>query len=144
MTGWTDSADFPTTAGACRKTWKERIAYVSKIAPDGAKLVYSNFVGSSDSATRSHAIVVNSAGEAYIAGSAGTGFPSTAGAYGTADQGTAYVAKLSADGSQLLMSTTIRGGNEEAFALAIDSAGAAYLSGYGGASLRSSSQGGDH
>lgn len=136
VTGWTSSPDFPTTAGAYIKTWPERIAYVSKIAPDGTRLVYSTFVGTSGAETRSYAIVVNSAGEAYIAGSTGTGFPTSAGAYGTADQGTAYVAKLSADGSKLLMSTTIRGGNDEAYALAVDATGAAYVTGYGGVSLK--------
>jgi uncharacterized protein (TIGR03437 family) len=135
VTGWTDSADFPTTAGAYIKTWPERIAYVSKISPDGSKLVYSTFLGSNGSESRSYAIAVNGAGEAYLAGSAGTGFPTTTGAYGTADQGTAYVAKLSADGSKLLMSTMIRGGNEEAYALAVDSTGAAYVAGYGGVQL---------
>jgi uncharacterized protein (TIGR03437 family) len=135
VTGWTDSPDFPTTAGAYIGTWPDRIAYVSKISPDGAKLVYSTFLGSSGSQTRSYAITVNSAGEAYVAGSAGTGFPTTAGAYGTAAQGTAYVAKLSADGSKLLMSTMIRGGNEEAYALAIDSTGSAYLTGWAGGQL---------
>ncbi len=135
VTGWTDSPDFPTTAGAYLKNSGERIAYVSKISPDGTKLVYSTFLGTSASQTYSYAIVVNKAGEAFIAGSGGTGFPTTAGAYGTASQGSAYVAKLSADGSKLMMSTMIRGGNEQAYALAIDSAGAAYVTGYGGGQL---------
>ncbi len=139
VTGWTDSPDFPTTAGASVTAWKERIAYVSKITPDGNRLVYSTFLGSSASTTRAFGIVVNSAGEAIIAGGSGTGFPTTSGAYGTAEQGTAYVAKLSADGSKLLMSTTIPGGNEEAYALALDSAGAVYITGYAGSQLRTTS-----
>lgn len=135
VTGWTDSPDFPTTAGAYKRTWADRAAYVSKISPDGTKLIYSTFLGG-ESQTRSYAIALNSLGQAFIAGSAGTGFPTTTGAYGTSSQGTAYVAKLSADGSKLLMSTTIRGGNEAAYSLAIDAMGAAYIAGYGGASLQ--------
>ena len=105
LTGSTDAADFPTTAGAFQtvnhggangiKGWN---AYVAKIDPTrsgAASLVYSTFLGGSSedgyvtdtmgvAATpeSSPAIAVDASGNAYVAGSTtSTDFPTTAGAF---------------------------------------------------------------
>jgi hypothetical protein len=46
VTGETDSADFPTTAGAYQRTVRGATdAFVTKLSPDGSGLVYSTYVG---------------------------------------------------------------------------------------------------
>lgn len=83
-------------------------------------------------------IQVNSAGQAYVVGTAdvlGTyGFPTTPGAYDTTSNGgnyDAFVAKVAADGASLIYSTFLGGnGRDHALGLAIDAAGNAYVTGH--------------
>lgn len=49
MTGFADSDDFPTTTGALSTTLQgTRDDFVTKLAPNGASLVYSTYLGGSD------------------------------------------------------------------------------------------------
>jgi hypothetical protein len=134
--GTTDSPDFSTTSGAFMTSRQNiRTAFVSKIKPDQGKLIYSTFVNGTSSSI-GNAIAVNSAGQAFLTGYTWSeDFPTTQGAYGTPKQGPAFVSKLSADGSSLLLSTIIRGNGPWPYAIAIDSAGAVYVAGSGGDSL---------
>src|SRR5207249_6694172 len=59
-------------------------AFVSKVNPSGSALEYSTFLGGSDGAG-GDGIAVDSSGAAYVAGVALGGFPTTVGAYQTAD-----------------------------------------------------------
>lgn len=77
VTGYTDSSDFPVTAGALqtqiagrtvdRTSYKSSDAFITKLNPSGSALVYSTYLGgsSNDSA---FTIAVDAAGFAYVVG----------------------------------------------------------------------------
>ncbi|HEU4769744.1 MAG TPA: SBBP repeat-containing protein, partial [Pyrinomonadaceae bacterium] len=75
-------------------------AYVTKINPAGSALIYSTFLGAagaSDLINESSAIALDSAGNAYVTGSASASFfPTTPNAYQTVNRGfvDAFIAKL--------------------------------------------------
>ena len=106
--------------------------FIVKWNPAGDQLLYSTFFGGSLSDTIS-AISVDAQGEAIFAGSAySPDFPLTTTLSGPSPAGmpSAYVAKLSADGSHAIYSTEI-GASKGAMvnALAVDGSGALYLTG---------------
>ena len=109
--------------------------FVTKWSADGKQMIYSTYLGGStyDYAT---AIAVDRDGNVYVTGvTYSTDFPVTAGAPQTKLAGpyNAFVAKISADGSQLLYSTLLGGsGGDSANAIAVDSVGNAYVTGYTG------------
>jgi uncharacterized repeat protein (TIGR01451 family) len=79
-------------------------------------------------------IAVDGTGASYVTGLARAGFPTTANAfqpaYGGAPGTDAFLAKLSADGSQLLYSTYLGGtGGDGAWGIALDGSNNAYLAG---------------
>jgi hypothetical protein len=79
------------------------------------------------------AIVVDSAGNAYITGTAGPGLPTTAGAIQPTGSG-AFVAKLNATGTGWLYVTYLTGniGGNHGYGIAADGSGNAYVDGDGG------------
>ncbi len=98
-------------------------------------LEYSTFLGGSGGSGAS-AIAVDGSGDVYLAGMASTGFPVTAGAFQTTDNGAAnqvdnaFVTKLNPTGTALVYSTYLGGsGGDSGNGLAVDSAGNAYLTG---------------
>ncbi|MBI3693655.1 MAG: SBBP repeat-containing protein [Acidobacteria bacterium] len=133
VTGTTASPNFPTTAGSLRSTPAGGAdAFVARLDPNGATLVYSTYLGGSgdDSAT---SIAIDSTGSAYVTGAtASANFPVSAGAFrnflgGSTD---AYVAKLNPSGSALTYGTYLGGADiDQAFGIAVDSAGNAYVTG---------------
>lgn len=127
VTGYTMSSDFPVSKGAYLATGS---GFVTKLSPDGGSVVYSTRLPSQGSA-----IALDSAGNAYVAGLAGTDFPTTPGAFQSKLAGSTdvFVIKLSPDGASLRYSTLIGGTFADvASALAVDSAGNAYVAGYTG------------
>jgi hypothetical protein len=147
VTGSTTSSDFPITAGAFQTTRRPLTgteiyytdAFVTKIDPTGASIVYSTFVGSSVAGDIGWGIEVDSSGNAYVAGVTGGGatasgytndFP-TVNAYDSVADSTdcPFVFKLNATGSALLYSTYL--GSGEAYRLAVDKVtGEAYIVGH--------------
>ncbi len=98
-------------------------------------LVYSTFIGSNSYFDSSEDIAIDSTGAAYLTGRAYTTFPSTPGVFDPTIDGffnDAFVAKLSPDGSHLVYSTFLGGDAyaETGFAIAIDEAGNAYVTGF--------------
>jgi hypothetical protein len=96
-------------------------------------IVYSAVIGGA-SVDEGNAVAVDAAGSAYVAGWSFSGdFPTTPGAYDTEHSGfsrDAFVAKLAPDGSTPLYSTFIAGADtDEARGIAVDAAGAAYVTG---------------
>jgi hypothetical protein len=150
VVGETTSPDFPVTAGAFQTTSTAAThgldsAFITKLNPAGSALVYSTFLsGSGVSAFGDIAtcVVLDSLGDAYVAGSAySTNFPVTSGAYQKTNVGAAntasnvFVTKLNPAGSALLYSTYIGGSGidivgDQANALAVDASGNAYVTGY--------------
>lgn len=156
VTGTTQSNDFPvqnpymnTPAKSTASYSIEDTAFVTKFSPDGSSLVYSTYLGGSDS-DNGMAITVDSAGEAFVTGwTDSPDFPTTSGAYQTicgpgytdwwapAETTTCpggnmspFLFKLNAAGSGLVYSTFLGGaGNALGEAIAVDAAGRAYLVG---------------
>ncbi len=133
VAGETGSSDFPTTAGAFRRTRNGAYdAYVTKLNPSGSALVYSTFIGGADVDFASR-IKVDASNNAYVLGNTRSAdFPTTAGAFDTTANGgfDLFVLKLNAAGSNLIYSTFLGGlDTESAGGLAVDSAGNAYISG---------------
>jgi beta-propeller repeat-containing protein len=111
VTGGTASPNFPVTAGSYDTTfngWHD--VFVAKLDPNG-HLLWCTFIGGRNY-DRAYAIELDNLGYIYIAGRAGPGFPTTAGAFQTTYQGfytgrgygdqNAFVAKLKPDGSGLV------------------------------------------
>lgn len=113
-------------------------AFVAKFSPSGA-LVYLTYLGGSSN-DGALALAVDAAGNAYIAGATTSQDFPTANPYqsrfggwggtGTIRTGDAFVAKLNPSGNQLLYSTYLGGSMDDiAMAIAVDSAGNAYVAG---------------
>jgi uncharacterized protein (TIGR03437 family) len=138
VTGWTQSADF-VVKGAIQPAKGAGIqsAFVSKLNPAGSALVYSTFLGNS-SQDEGTGIAVDSSGNAYVTGRTfSKTFPITPGAFQPAllASSAAFILKLNAAGDGLLYSSYLggtTGGTSAATAIALDSAGNAYITGSGG------------
>src|SRR4029077_2428012 len=72
----------PTTPGAFQTVRPSPYGsgFVTKLNPTGTALVYSTYLGGT-SDTDADAIAVDAAGNAYVVGRAGPGFPTTLGAF---------------------------------------------------------------
>jgi len=159
VTGSTPSTDFPVTSGAFQSVdncsadgYPCNNAFLTKLNPTGTALVYSTYLGpvnASSSETTSTAgtgIAVDSSGDVYVAGNTESpSFPITSGAFQNTDLGylacannpscteypfSGFLSKFNSDGTALLYSTYLSSsGNETLLALAVDSAGDAYVTG---------------
>jgi len=146
VAGWTQASDYPQTpglpAGPVSDTPDAVIgaAFFAKINPAGSQILYAGGLsgGVECGATCqgntvynvSTAIAVDPAGNAYIAGNAAAGLPTTAGSLLGKGLGP-FVAKVAAAGNAMDYVTYLVAGNYFASisAIAVDSAGDAYLSG---------------
>ena len=136
VTGCTGSSNFPMQSPQ-QQFGGYYDAFLTKLNPSGAALVYSTFVGGK-MFERAWGIAVDAQGNAYITGQTGSdNFPTTAGAYQPIfgnilerpELGDAFVAKYNPSGS-VLYSTYLGGpGGENSGAIAIDQAGNAYVTG---------------
>src|SRR5437867_2121639 len=133
VTGYTYSADFPTTPGAFDTVFDGVLdAFVTKLNASGSALIYSTFLGSN---SIGRGIALDSSGSAYVTGEATADFPTTPGAYDTTFDGgdDVFVTKLNPDGSALVYSTFIGGNNDtdgdDAYGIAVDTFGNAYVTG---------------
>ena len=94
---------WPTTAGVYQTQMISpgQIApFVAEVSPDASKFIYSTLATTG----KLDAVTWNSKHEAILAGSPNYNFPLTADAYGT-HTATSFIAKMSADGTQLLYSS---------------------------------------
>ncbi len=127
ISGTTSSTAYPVTTGAYRTTGPG--GFVTKLNAQGNALVYSTFTG----ALSGLAIALDGAGNTFVTGQAGVGFPTTSGAFQpvTAGGNDAIVLKLNATGSAAIYSTFLGGsGADSGNGIAVDSGGNAYVTGY--------------
>jgi len=148
VTGATFSVDYPATVGAYMTANPEPqigSPFVSKLTPAGDGLVYSTFLGGSGTnhvqGDEANAIAVDANLNAYVVGGAySTDFPVTKGAFQTQNKApdfgsNAFLTKLSWDGKGVEYSTFLGGTGandvgDEAYAVAFDGSGNAYVAGY--------------
>jgi hypothetical protein len=138
VTGTTLSPDFPL-ANPFQSQLKIQDAFVSKLSPDGSKLVYSTYFGgfSQEYAT---AITVDEKGQAVITGTTASLDLPVANAWQPAHAPTdngpfdGFVTKFSADGTSLVFSTYLGGNtNDQPTAIALDPSDNVYVAGFTGA-----------
>nr|MDO8111037.1 hypothetical protein [Candidatus Sigynarchaeota archaeon] len=132
VTGYTLSwMDFPTTPGAFDTSfnWGTDV-FITKLAADGASLIYSTFVGGSNDEWGGGLDVEN--GYAYVTGTTlSADFPTTPGAFDTTYNGNGdeFVFKLSRDGTSSIYSTFLGGSSSEIFSRVAVESGCAYICG---------------
>jgi len=138
--GGTTSSNFPTTQGAYDRTHNGTTdVFVVKLDPSGQQILWATLLGGPGH-DRAYAIELDSQNNVIVAGRADAGFPTTAGviqrtfgggqvigAYGAQD---GFIAKLSANGSQLVWSTFWGGADNGMIRdAALDTAGNVYVAG---------------
>ena len=156
VTGYTNSGNFPVSNGAAQGnnrggggntivTFGD--AFVTKIGPNGDKILYSTYLGGSRDEL-GLGIAVNSAGEAYVTGTTlSANFPVTPGVVRTSFAGSGgqpvtdlnapffiagdgFVAKLNSTGTQILFATYLGGKLDDTpTSIAVDSAGNIFVAG---------------
>ena len=142
VTGITQSADFPVTAGAYQTTISPAVLsiqgpasrFVSRLNASGTALVYSTFLGGAWN-TPSSGIAVDATGAVYVTADTIAPFPATPGAFAgpvspATIPSTVYAAKLNPSGTQLIYGIpVIVGTGSSAGAIAVDSAGNIWITG---------------
>jgi len=145
VTGWTNSLDFPVSAGAFDATIEQpappeigRDAFVAKLDPTGQSLEWATYLGGSSTEFEVVYAAVDANGHVFVSGATkSSDFPVTAGAFQPDLHGEVdgFVAKLLPDGSDLVYATYLGGtGLETPQTVAIDADGDAYVTGVTGSS----------
>jgi len=126
ITGGTKSFGFPTTVSAYQGTIAgDTDAYLAKINSTGSSLLYSTYLGGTGT-DRGSGVAIDSSGNAYIAGFAGSADFPNVNAFQTASGGgfDAFIAKIDTTSNgigSLVFSTYLGGsGDDKAYGIAID------------------------
>ena len=131
VTGYTNTSSGITTTGPSYGGGT-RDGLIIKLNPAGSALVYATYLGGSGSDDSSY-LDVNSSGNVYVTGATDSvNFPTTTGAFTSPNPlGTsAFVTKLSADGSSRIFSTIIGGnGFDGGYEIKVGSDGRSYVAG---------------
>jgi len=158
IAGATRSMNFPVTTGAYQAklagvggepikpccdlpSWDPGDAFIAKLDPTGATLVFSTYLGGT-SDDNAFTIALDSANNVYVGGcTISSNFPTTPGAFqqvwgGSEPQneflnsGDGFVTKLNPAGTALVYSTFFGGGGDDCVsAIAVDSTGNVYMTG---------------
>ena len=139
VAGWTQSSDFPTTAGAYSTSFPAgsgvEDGFVTEINPTGTAIVSSTLLGGSESYTNIEtavtAIARDTTGNVYVTGlTNATNFPSTYSVSQGEPGKPLFVTKFNSSLSSILYSVTVLGGKDDGGfpAIAVDQSGAAYVS----------------
>jgi hypothetical protein len=141
VTGETSSLNFPVTANAFQPAISETNggpfipnsdAFVTKFNAAGTALVYSTYLGGTGESEPVNGIALARDGSAYVAGSAGSQTFPILDAFQPhpTGGGDAFITKLNPGGTALTYSTFLGGVEHDlAAAIAIDTAGNAYITG---------------
>jgi hypothetical protein len=142
ITGETISMDFPTSVDAFQKTYggSNYDAYVTKLNATGSAIVYSTYLGGTKT-EYGYGIALDAARNVYVTGFTDSDNYPLLNALQPAKHGVkdAFVSKLNAEGTSLVYSTYFGGaftfesgsasGLDNAFDIAVDAGGAAYVVG---------------
>jgi len=136
LAGQSSSSDFRTTDSAVQQSYGGGTsdAFVVKITSDGSTVLYSTYLGGSGEDV-AYGVGVDRFGQACLTGyTKSTDFPTVNALQGRLGGGAgdfdAFVAKLTADGGDLVYSTYLGGSDVDAGrAIAVDADGAAYIAG---------------
>lgn len=144
IAGSTKSTNFPTASAFQTKSAGGTDVFISKLASNGASLIYSTYLGGSGEDIPGD-IAVSTGGNAYVTGFtdssnftmenpiqaqfAGSGI-CPGGVFGDFPCRDAFVTKLDLTGSKLVFSTYLGGSSDDvAIGIAVDNDGNAYISG---------------
>ncbi len=139
VTGFTTSSDFPLMnpiQGALNGVGD---VFITKLNPTGTAIIYSTYLGRSGNEWVA-GIAVNSLGAAYVTGwTDSSDFPLMNPIQGALGGGVylfdAFITKINPTGTTIIYSTYLGGGgNEYCHGIAVDSSGAAYVTGETGSS----------
>lgn len=122
VTGTTDSADWPLVGAYQSKILGTKDVVVAKLNPQGTGLLYSTYIGKRGVISEGSAIAVDASGNAYIAGTTGSGYPTTSGVYAETGSGL-FVTKLNAAGNALGYSTYLQSAGAKPSAIRLDASG---------------------
>lgn len=131
LVGFTESIGFPTANPVQHFDAGGADAFVAKLDPSNAQLIYCTYLGGTGD-DRAYAIAVDAAGAAYVTGSTQSqNFPVAAPLQAKlAGYENAFVLKLSPAGDSLSYSTYLGGSSSDAgYGIAVDSGGSAYVVG---------------
>jgi hypothetical protein len=142
IVGTATSNDFPTTPGSYQTACTGGSCvngdiFITELNPTGSGLVYSTYLAGVNT-NQGNAIALDSSGNAYVVGYTKSGnYPVTPGVFQPICASCknalvdAIVTKLNSSGTALVYSTFLGGSNaDNAYAIAVDSAGNAYVTGY--------------
>ena len=136
VTGSTASANFPTTGSAFQTTYGGNTdAFVSKLDPSGSKLLFSSYLGGSDT-DYGLALAIDPSGNMFVTGSTQSiDFPTVNPVQsGNAGNGDAFVAEIDTNlpqNQQLVYSTYLGGSSADSGqGIAVDVDDNAYVTGF--------------
>jgi hypothetical protein len=132
VSGFTESVNFPVTAGAFDLNQNGTDGFIAKIVPDGKSLAWATYLGGSGFEW-ANGVTVDASGGVYVVGDTrSVDFPVTAGAFDTSFnvEQDAFVAKFT--GAGMLAWATYLGGSEseQCHAVALDSLGNVVVASY--------------
>jgi len=135
VAGWTESIDFPKTAGGAQNTHGggKVDTFVARLNKELTKILQSTYLGGSDDDRASALAIHPKTGDVYVAGwTESIDFPKTAGGASKGGWYDAFVTRLNSSLTQILQSTYLGGsGGDGATALAIHPiTGEVYVAGY--------------
>jgi hypothetical protein len=139
LAGWTSSYNFPTTPSSFDPIMNggDQDGYVVKLAADGSSLIWGAFMGGGDT-DYARDLALDAQGNCYVVSQTrSTNMPATSDAFdatlNSPPKFDSHVAKIAADGSQLLYASYIGSSGDDIETpngIAVDSHGNPYLTGY--------------
>jgi Beta-propeller repeat/FlgD Ig-like domain len=138
IAGFTNSIDYPTTAGAVKATRTPSMfdgadGFVTKLNAAGSAIVYSTYLGTNGGTDEIFALALDASGRANVTGwTASSSYPTTAGAFSRVAAGMhdVFVTRLNATGTGYVFSTFLDGtGYDEAYGIAVGPDDGVYVAG---------------